>query len=220
VAAGIIAQRWGKARIAILHDNSAFGRGLADATNKALEAQGVHPAIFDAITPGEKDYNGVITRLKQAGIDLVYYGGYQQEAGLLVRQAKEQGFGGQFFMTSGIATTEFAQIAGPAADGVLFTFNPDARKRPEAAPIVADFKARGIDPQGFTLYGYAAVQVLTQAANDAKSADPKPVAAALHADSFDTVLGPARFDAKGDITAPGYRLYVWRGGNFDYAEGS
>ena len=216
-AAELIAQRWGKDKIAILHDNAAFGRGLAEATRESLHKLGVTEAMFDSITPGERDYGAVIARLKQAGIGLVYYGGYQQEMGLLVRQAAEQGLRAQWFGTSGIATSEFAQIAGPAGNGVLFTFNPDPRKAPEAAAVVAEFKARGIDPQGFTLYGYAAVQVLAEAADKAHAADPKAVAAALHSDAFDTVLGTARFDGKGDIQAPGYRLYVWNDGTFDYA---
>ena len=216
-AAQVIAQRWGKDRIAILHDNQAFGRGLAEATRDNLHQLGVQEMLFDSITPGERDYRSVISRLKQAGVQLVYYGGYQQEMGLLVRQAAEQGLAAQWFGTSGISTTEFAQIAGPAGNGVLFTFNPDPRKAPEAAPVVAAFKARGIDPLGFTLYGYASVQVLAEAVAKAGSADPGRVAATLHAEVFESVLGPARFDAKGDIEAPGYRLYVWKDGAFDYA---
>ncbi len=216
-AAEQITQRWGHDKIALLHDNSAFGRGLAEATRASLRQLGVTETLFDAITPGERDYGAVIARLKQAGVQLVYYGGYQQEMGLLVRQAAEQGLRAQWFGTSGIATSEFAQIAGPAGNGVLFTFNPDPRKAPEAAAAVAEFKQRGIDPQGFTLYGYAAVQILAEAVKQAGTAEPKPVAAALHGATFGSVLGPARFDAKGDIEAPGYRLYVWNEGTFEYA---
>lgn len=217
LAAKLITERFPGKKIAILHDNAPFGRGLADATKANLNKLGVTEALYAAITPGERDYTAVISRLKAAGIELVYYGGYHQEMGALVRQGAEQSFKGQWFGTSGIASKEFAQIAGPAADGVLMTFNPDPRKRPEAAAVVASFKARNIDPEGFTLYGYTAVQVLAEAANKAKSIDPKLVSAALKADRFDTILGDVGFDAKGDITAPGYVLYVWKGGNFDYA---
>jgi branched-chain amino acid transport system substrate-binding protein len=94
------------------------------------------------------------------------------------------------------------------------TFNPDARKRSEAAPVVAAFKAKGIDPEGFTLYGYTAVQGLADAASRAKSTDAKAVEKGLKANRFETVLGDVGFDAKGDISAPGYVLYVWKDGNF------
>jgi branched-chain amino acid transport system substrate-binding protein len=160
----------------------------------------------------------VITRLKAAGIELVYYGGYHQEMGLLVRQGAEQGFGAQWLGTSGIASKEFAAIAGPAANGVLMTFNPDPRKREEAAAVVGAFRAQGIDPEGFTLYGYAAVQALAQAAEKARAKDAKSVEKTLKSERFDLLLGPVGFDGKGDITAPGYVLYVWKDGAFGYAD--
>lgn len=218
LSATIIAERFKDRRIAILHDNTPFSRGLAEATKTNLNKIGIVEALFNSITPGERDYTAVITRLKASGIDLVYYGGYQQEMGLLVRQAAEQAYKAQWFGTSGIATREFAAIAGPAAEGVLMTFNPDPRRKPEAAAVVGAFKAQGVDPEGFTLYGYAAVQALAQAAIKAKGTDPRLVERTLKSERFDLLLGNVGFDQKGDITAPGYVLYVWKGGTFDYAD--
>ena len=218
LSAQIIKERFAGKKVAILHDNAPFGRGLADATKTNLNKLGITEALFAAITPGERDYTAVITRLKAAGINLVYYGGYHQEMGTLVRQGAEQGYKAQWLGTSGIASKEFAQIAGAAADGVLMTFNPDARKREEAASVVASFKQKGIDPEGFTLYGYTAVQALAQAAQTAKSIDPKVIDKTLKSERFDTVLGEVGFDKKGDITAPGYVLYTWKDGSFDYAK--
>jgi branched-chain amino acid transport system substrate-binding protein len=218
VAARVTAERFAGQKIAILHDGQPFGRGLADATKASLNRRGVQEVLFNAITPGERDYSAVITRLKSAGIGVVYYGGYHQEMGALVRQSADQGYKGQWIGTSGIASTEFSTIAGPAADGVLMTFNPDARRRPEAKDIVESFKARGIDPEGFTLYGYTALHVVADAARAAQSADPRAVGSALKSGRFETVFGQVGFDAKGDITAPGYILYRWKGGRFDPAE--
>jgi branched-chain amino acid transport system substrate-binding protein len=217
LSAQILAERFRGKKIAILHDNAPFGRGLADATKANLNKLGVTEDLFTSITPGERDYTAVITRLKSAGIDVVYYGGYHQEMGTLVRQSADQAYKPAWLGTSGIASKEFAAIAGPASDGVLMTFNPDPRKREEASAIVSAFKAQGVDPEGFTLYGYAAVQALSQAVTKAKSADPKVVEKTLKTEQFDTVLGQVGFDPKGDITAPGYVLYVWRNGNFEYA---
>lgn len=216
LSAQIIKDRFAGRKVAILHDNAPFGRGLADATKANLNKLGIQETLFAAITPGERDYTAVITRLKAAGIELVYYGGYHQEMGTLVRQGAEQGYRAQWLGTSGIASKEFAQIAGPASDGVLMTFNPDARKRAEAAGVVAAFRQKGIDPEGFTLYGYTAVQALAQAAIKAKSTDAKAIDRTLKSDRFETILGEVGFDRKGDITAPGYVLYVWKDGNFDY----
>ncbi len=217
LTARILADRFKGQKIAILHDNAPFGRGLAEAVKTNLNKIGVEEAMFAGITPGERDYTAVISRLKAAGIQLAYYGGYPQEMGALVRQGADQSFKAQWFTGSGMASREFAAVGGPATDGVLMTFNPDPRKRPEAAAIVATFKSRGIDPEGFTLYGYAAVQALAQAGNKAHSSDPKTIDRVLKSDRFETLLGSVGFDRKGDITAPGYVLYVWRNGTFDYA---
>lgn len=213
----LITERFRDRKIAILHDNAPFGRGLAEAVKANLNKLGTTEAMFAALTPGERDYTAVISRLKAAGIGLVYYGGYPQELGTLVRQSADQAYKAQWFTGSGMASREFSAVGGPATDGVLMTFNPDPRRRPEAARIVDGFKARGIDPEGFTLYGYAAVQALVQAAGKARSTDPKLIDRTLKAERFDTLLGQVGFNAKGDITAPGYVLYVWKGGNFDYA---
>ncbi|SEE92486.1 branched-chain amino acid transport system substrate-binding protein [Rhizobiales bacterium GAS191] len=212
--ARILSERIAGRKIAILHDKTPYSKGIVDAVKVNLNAHGVNETLFDAINPGERDYTAVITRLKASGIGLVFYGGYHPEMGTLVRQAAEQGYEAQWFGTSGISTKEFSAIAGPASDGVLMTFNPDPRRHSEAASVVSAFKAQGVDPEGFTLYAYTAVQVLAEAAEMGNSADPKAVAATLKAKRFPTILGEVGFDAKGDITAPGYVLYVWRGGNF------
>ena len=218
VTARIIAARFKDRKLAILHDNSPFGRGLAEAVKTSLNRIGITEALFAAITPGERDYTAVVSRLKAAGIGLAYYGGYPQEMGTLVRQSADQAYTAQWFGGSGIASREFAAVGGGATEGVLMTFNPDPRKRPEAAAIVASFKGRGIDPEGFTLYGYAALQALVGAAAKSHSTNPKILDATLKSEQFDTLLGRVGFDRKGDITAPGYVLYVWRNGTFDQVE--
>ena len=165
---------------------------------------------------GDKDFTALVSKLKLNGIDIVYDGGYHQEAGLIVRQMRDQGLKTILMAGDALADREFASIAGPAAEGVLFTFGPDPRKRATAAPIVEKFKAKGIDPEGYTLYTYAAYQVWAQAVAKAGSVDGQKVAAAIHADTWDTVLGPLAFDKKGDITAIGWAVFRWdKDGNYD-----
>ena len=91
VAGAYIAKEFRGKKVAILHDNSAYGKGLADETKKALNAAGQQEALYAAYTPGERDYNAIVSRMKGAGVDVIYIGGYHTEAGLILRQAKEQG---------------------------------------------------------------------------------------------------------------------------------
>ena len=215
-AAAYLAKNFKGKNIAIINDKTTYGKGLADEVKKALNAAGVKEKLYESYNQGDKDFTALVSKLKLNGIDIVYDGGYHQEAGLIVRQMRDQGLKTILMAGDALADREFASIAGPAAEGVLFTFGPDPRKRATAAPIVEKFKAKGIDPEGYTLYTYAAFQVWAQAVAKAGSVDGQKVAAALHAGTWDTVLGPLSFDKRGDITAVGWAVFRWdKDGNYD-----
>jgi branched-chain amino acid transport system substrate-binding protein len=218
LSATVLAERFREKKIAILNDLTPGSRNLAAATKENLNRIGINEAIATAFAAGDADDAALADRLKEAGIAVAYYGGDAREMGRLVRISAERGFKPQWFGTSAIATQEFATIAGPASNGVLMTFYLDPRRKPEAAAVVAAFKAEGVEPEGSTIYGYAALQALVAAGNFAKTADSKRIAATLHAERFDLVLGSVGFDGKGDVTAQGYVLYVWNDGAFTYAK--
>lgn len=215
VAGNFLAHSYAGQRVAILHDNTTYGKGIADETKKAMNAAGLQEAMYQAYVPGERDYSALVSRMKQAGINVVYFGGYHTEAGLIIRQMREQGLNAVGIGPDSMVTAEFWQIAGPAGEGMMMTFPADPRQRPTAAAVVERFKAKGIDPEGYTLYTYAAIQIWAEAVRKANTADAKRVAAVIKADGpWNTVLGPMGFDAKGDPTVTDYVFYVWRSGNY------
>ena len=210
VAGQYLAKHYKNQKIAILHDNSAYGKGLADETKKSLNAAGVKEATYDAYTPGEKDYSAIVSRLKQAGVTVIYIGGYYTEAALIIRQAKEQGMKATLVSGDALVTKEFWQIAGPAGEGTIMTFSPDPRKNAGAAKVVKEFADQKIDPEGYVLYTYAVIQIWAEAAKKVGTTDPKKVAATLKASGpWQSVLGPVSFDKKGDITSGAYVMYIW-----------
>lgn len=200
--------------VAILNDKSAYGKGLADETEKAYRAAGGKPVMVESITAGEKDYSALISKLKSAKVDVIYFGGYQIEAGLITRQAREQGMTAVLMGGDALTSSEFWSITGAAGAGTLFTFEPDWRKAATAKPLVERFKATGYEPEGYTLNTYAAFQIVAQAAEQAKSVKPADLIKALHSATFNTVLGPIAFDAKGDLKDPKYVFYRWENGNY------
>jgi len=215
VAGRYILQNMRNRRVAILHDNSAYGKGLADETKKALNAGGLTEAMYAAYTPGERDYNALVSRMKAANIDVIYLGGYHTEGGLIIRQAKEQGMNVTLIGGDALVTNEFWQISGAAGEGTLMTFSSDPRRRPTAAEVVARFRARNVDPEGYVLYTYAAIQIFAAAATKANNTDARRLAAILKSEGpWQSVLGPIGFDAKGDVTTPDYVFYVWRNGTY------
>jgi branched-chain amino acid transport system substrate-binding protein len=155
----------------------------------------------------------MVAKIKASGADFVYWGGGAEEAAVLVKQMREHGVGAVMIASDAIAGDEFASAGGDAVVGTYMTFPPDPRERPQAAKVVKEFKARNIDPETYTLYAYAAAEVIKQAADKAHSLDPLAIAQAMHSGTnFSTVLGPLSFDAKGDATSPDYVIFVWKKG--------
>jgi branched-chain amino acid transport system substrate-binding protein len=213
VAAKYIVENFKGKKIAILHDKTTYGKGLADATKAELTKAGVKEVLYEGVNTGEKDYSAVVSKVKAAGADLVYWGGLHPEGGLIRRQMTDQGVNAVMMSGDGITDNEFASIGGPGVVGTLMTFGPDPRHNPAAAEVVKEFAAKNFDPQAYTLYSYAAVQVLAEAAEKAKSVDPKKVAAEMHSGAtFHTVIGDLSFDKKGDLGKAGYVMYTWKNG--------
>ena len=214
IAGKYLADHFKGKRVAIIHDKTAYGKGIADETKKAMNAAGLTEAMYEAITQGDKDFSALISKMKQANIDAIYFGGYQTEAGLIVRQAREQGLKAQFIGADALVTEEFWKISGPAGDGTLMTFPPDPRNVPAAKAVVDKFMAEGYNPEGYTLYTYAAIQAFAAAANKAKSLKVDDLSNALKSMTVDTVIGPLSWDKKGDVTDPKYVFYVWKDGKY------
>ena len=218
VAGNFLARVFPGQRIAILHDKTAYGKGLADETKKALNAAGVEEALYEAYTAGEKDYTALVSKLKAEEIDVIYLGGYHTEAGLIVRQADSQGLDATLVSGDALVTEEFWSITGDAGEGTLFSFSPDPTKNEAAAEVVARFMEQGYKPEGYTLYTYAAIQVFAQAAEAAGSTDIDALVEQMRTLTFDTVLGELTFDGKGDVALPGYVFYEWTDGAYGYTD--
>jgi branched-chain amino acid transport system substrate-binding protein len=214
IAGKYLADRFKGKKVAIVHDKTAYGKGIADETMKAMNKAGLKETMYEAITQGDKDFTALISKMKQANIDVIYFGGYQTEGGLIVRQARDQGFKAQFIGADALVTEEFWKITGPAGEGTLMTFPPDPRNVPTAKAVVDKFKAAGYDPEGYTLYTYAAIQAFAAAADKAKSLKVDDLSKALKSMTVDTVIGPLSWDKKGDVTDPKYVFYIWKNGTY------
>ncbi|KZS00548.1 Uncharacterized protein APZ42_003116 [Daphnia magna] len=113
-----------------------------------------------------------------------------------------------------LVTDEFWKITGKPGEGTRMTFAPDPRRSPDAKDVVAQFKAKNYDPEGYTLYTYAAVQAWADAATKAKSIKTADVAKALRGNKYKTVIGTLDFNDKGDIVNPQYVFYEWKDGKY------
>jgi branched-chain amino acid transport system substrate-binding protein len=215
VAGKYLASNFADKKIAFVHDKTAYGKGLADETKKAMNGAGKQEDLYEAITAGEKDYSALVSKLKQAAIEVVFFGGYHTEAGLIIRQLRDQGMSTILMGGDALITQEFWSITGDAGEGTLMTFSPDPRKNPAAAEVVKRFKDKGIEPEGYVLYSYAALQAWKQAAEKAKSVERDEIVKALNDTEFDTVIGKFKFNEKGDPNLPPYAVYRWSDGTYE-----
>jgi branched-chain amino acid transport system substrate-binding protein len=202
IAGDLLAERWGNTPIVILHDGEAYGKGLAEETKKRLNERGISEAMFEAIEPGKVDYWDVVQKIRAMDVEVLYYGGYIHEAGLIIRQAREHGYELHLVGGDGLGGEDFGLIAGSASDGTLMTA-PPVPSGPEAAELAAKVTEGPRNP----FAAYAAMQVWAQAVEKAGTFETKAVANALRSHEFDTVLGRIGFDEKGDVT--GYETFIW-----------
>jgi branched-chain amino acid transport system substrate-binding protein len=206
-------------RIAIMHDNTAFGKGLAEDTQKALEAmvkaKKVEIVFFDAITPGEKDYKVSLTNLRESKPDVWYFTGYYAEAALLVTQARDIGIKCPFVGGNAAINDEFVKIAGiNVAKGCYMTNEPLPGDLPykEAKDFLAAYKAKfgDIPSSPWPIYAADAVNIIAYAIDKTKSTDSDKLADYLKTKvkKVPGITGPIGFTAQGDRVGVPFYLYM------------
>ncbi|PWV65820.1 high-affinity branched-chain amino acid ABC transporter substrate-binding protein [Plasticicumulans acidivorans] len=195
--------------LAIIHDKQSYGQGIAEQVRETAMAAGVKPVMFEGISKGDTDFSALITKLKTAGADVIYYGGYHPELGLLLRQAKEQGLQAKWMGPEGVGNKDLNAIAGDAVEGLYVTLPQDFTTEPENAALVKAFKDKGQDPSGpFVLTSYAAVEVIADSIK-AVGADPVKVADYMRKHTFKTPIGELGFTASGDLKDFKFVVYEW-----------
>lgn len=209
MAADLLAERWADKKIAILHDSSTYGEGLALEVRKRLRQHRVIEAIYDAYVPGAKDYSALIERLESAGIQILYLGGYGRGAGLILRTARDRGDRLQLVGGDGLGMDGFWAEAGAAGDGTIFSARPEVRGTAQATEVLARFQRRGLGSRQGGIGAYAAIQAWAQAVERAGTVETAAVAGMLRRGRFETVLGPVAFDSKGDLRDSSWQWKVW-----------
>jgi branched-chain amino acid transport system substrate-binding protein len=215
-AAGqFLAARFANRNVAIVSDETQYGRSLADAVRRAMNAAGKREVLTQQYSANTADFAELIGRLKAAAIDAAFVAGSEIDVGRFVKQLRDAGVMTLVIGGESLASDAFRQAAGAAAQGTLMTLPFDARKNPDAAAVAKAFRDAGTEPAGYVLPAYAAVRIWAAAAGGARTFAFDRVVATLASQAFPSVLGSVRFNAKGDANIPGYVLYEWRDGRYD-----
>ena len=196
----------GYKNIAILHDNTTYAQGLAEATKTSLEALGVTPVFYDAINPDDTDFSPTLTKLKELNPEVIYFTGYYAQGGLLLKQAKALGMTSAWTGGNAMNNTDLIKIAGVEnAKGFITTTEPlpNDLPYPEAKTIPCRLQGqvqRRSDQRVGTVLAGGRLPRHQNAIEQTKSTDPKKLAEYLHKDfkALPGISGPILgFDAEG-----------------------
>jgi branched-chain amino acid transport system substrate-binding protein len=203
--------------IAIIDDRTAYGQGVADEFEKSVKAAGGKVVGREFTNDKATDFNAILTKLKGAKPDVVFYGGMDAVAGPMLRQMKQLGIDAKFMGGDGICSSELIKLAGDGmGDGQVICAEAGGVSPDKAAALdawKASFKKRtGSDVQIYAPYVYDATMAMATAMQNANSADPKKYLPALAKVSYDGVTGKIAFDSKGDILNGALTFYTYKGG--------
>ena len=219
-AADFVADKLKLKKVAVLDDRTAYGKGLADAFEKSVTGR-VEVLLHDGFDKETTNFRPYLTRIKEKGAELIYFGGIYDQAVPLIQQAREAGLTVPFMSGDGVHgyQKEFIEPLGTAADGTFTTF-PNTEAAPGYAEFTKKYKAKfGIDAGPYAIYSYASAQILLEAIAKAGTTDAEKVCAAVHAGTFATPVGDISFDAKGDVKTSGYyKVWVIKGGKHVLAQ--
>jgi branched-chain amino acid transport system substrate-binding protein len=208
----------GAKKVALLHDNTSYSKDIATRTAAELDKPGgPEKATLDAVTPGESDYSAAVTKTLRTNPDFVYWTGYFQEGGLLVRQLRQAGFKGKVMVGDGSVDAKLATIAGgDTAEGTYATMTQTPDTLEGADSWIASYKKKfGAEPGPYSTQSYDAVRVAAEAITKAGSTDGDKITAALEAiDGFAMFSGPLKFTPQHTLTSGGFVILVVKDGKF------
>lgn len=205
----------GYKKIAILHDNSSYAKGLADEAMAPLKKNGADIVFYDALTPKENDYTAILTKMKSVNPDVVFFTGYYGEAGLLLRQKTEMGWNVPFVGGDATNNQDLVKIAGKKAAKDFLCLSPPLPQdlmNPQAKSFMDKFtkKYNRLPGSIWSVLAGDGFKVATAAIKATKSTDPDVLADYMHTKmkNVEGLTGKISFNEKGDRIGDVYRVYI------------
>ncbi|MGG1662515.1 branched-chain amino acid ABC transporter substrate-binding protein [Brevibacillus sp. NRS-1366] len=197
----------GVASVFILHDKTSYGQGLTGEVKAQFEKDGIEVVGYEGVTVGEKDYTAVLNQVMAKNPDMIYFGGHYPEGGIIVKQARQKNYKGIFMGGDGLDSSDMVKIAGPAAEGVVFTsISGDVTQTEEGKKWAEEYKKTMNKPlETLSVYGFDSTNLLLNAlmeaikSNGGKKPSREQVLEAVHkTKDFQGQFTKVTFDDKGD----------------------
>jgi branched-chain amino acid transport system substrate-binding protein len=203
----VILQRWKAEPVALIEDGTIYGRELVSAVRGKIEENGLTPIFIDTYRPGQEQQLALVRRLAKAGVTRVFVGGDRNDVTVIARDAASESVPLQIMAGD---TMRAADRPVPLQEGVMAVALPDYAALPSASAAVEALRANKLEPEGYTLPAYAAVQVVSQAVRNGTP----PLIETLQATTFETVIGSLSFGKNHELAQNPLHLQEWRNGRF------
>lgn len=201
-------------KIAIIHDKTTYGQGLADEFRKNIKPP-AEVVYYGGITQGDKDFKSVLTKIKSLNPEVLYFGGIYPEGGLIARQSRELGINASFISGDALSDVKFIEIAGErSAEGSYITFSPDITKADQAKEFLDKYKSKYGEPGPYSVYAYDATNIILKAIHDSNDTKASSIIDTIRKSNFTGVLSNYKFDEKGDVTHMPYVVWKITGGKY------
>ena len=205
-------------RLGIAYQDKEYSRGVAEVTKRFLNQGGIEELFFMKLPSEPDDFSAVFDEIKKMNVNVLLFPGHPGAVMKLASQIKQKGVTIRVIGADAFSGITFTDENRRNFDGYQFSFPPDPADDRRNRAITKRYKSQGYKPQAFTYYTYGAVQAWAQAARKAGTVNAAEVAQALRSRKFKTVLGEISFDAKGDISNPGFVMYFFNKGKRYYLD--
>lgn len=195
-------------RVAVVHNNTEYGRGLAAALARELQARGGEETVRIEVAEGQARYTEEVQRIREAAPDAIFYAGYEIETPYLRAELVESGITVPMLASDGAFLAATIDEANGTAEGMYVSaFAPSPRTVADAQWFEAYQAVEYRNPDTYSVNGYVAMQVLAEGARAAKDINAQKIADALHGNSVETLLDGLRFEPDGDLADPQIWIY-------------
>jgi len=208
VSADFLAGKLAAKSVAVLHNDTEYGRGLAASLVQELQARGVTVVLQAEVDEGQSVYTQEVAQVKNAAPGAIFYAGYEIEAPYLRAALVEAGVDIPMLASDGAFLAATIDEANGAAEGMYVSaFAPSPRNAADAKWIEAYQAVEYRNPDTYSVNGYVAMQVLAEAVRKANSLERAAVTNSLRSNSFATLLDNLRFEPDGDLVDPQIWIY-------------
>ncbi|MBX2999435.1 MAG: branched-chain amino acid ABC transporter substrate-binding protein [Caldilineaceae bacterium] len=219
VDARFLAEQMDATRVAVIHNDTDYGKGLAASLAQLLGEHGAAEAVRLEVSEGQSDYTAVVQRLRNVAVDAIFYAGYEIEAPYLRASLVDAGINLPMLASDGAFLAATIDESDGAAEGMYISaFAPSPQNAANSKWIEAYQAVEYRDPDTYSINGYVAMQVLAEGARKADSVEMARIAAALRGNAIPTLLGNLRFDAQGDLIDPAIWIYQVQNSEFKQVE--